>query len=233
MVIQRKYDAVVFDLFGTLIDGPLGQKAARIEMASVLGVEPEEFDAAWGQFRYQRDTGQLATLEAIEAAMRFVGTTADLDRIKAAKIIRYRSVRASLEPRPGALELLKTLRTKGYALGLVSNCSLEVPELWSTTSCRGHFDTTVFSASEGLAKPDKRMFLRAVERLGLTAERCLYVGDGGDHELDAAAQTGMEPWLLLLPHEDPPTNDEHSASAERWRHRHLQALHEVLDVLEA
>ena len=232
--MQRKYHAVVFDLYGTLIESPLGQKSARIEMASVLGVEPKRFEAAWGQFRYQRDTGQLATVdEAIEAAMRFLGSTAELDRIKAAKIIRYRSVRAGLEPRPGAMELLKTLRTKGYALGLVSNCPSEVPELWSATSFGGLFDAPVFSASEGLVKPDKRMFLRVVERLGLTPERCLYIGDGGDHELDAAAQTGMDPWLLLLPHEDPPTNDEHSASADRWRHRHLQALHEVLDVLEA
>ena len=234
MVTRRRYQAVVFDLYGTLIDTPAGQKSARIEMASLLGVQPEEFEAAWARFLSHRDTGRLTTAEAIEAAMCFMGLALDdPGRVEAAVIVRYQSVREALQPRPGAIELLTTLRTKGYALGLVSNCSSEVPELWNETAFRGLFDATVFSASEGLGKPDKTLFVRAAERLGLTPDRCLYVGDGGDDELDAAAGTGMTPWLLLLPDEDPPAHDAHAASADRWRHRHLQALNDVLGLLEA
>ena len=232
--MQRKYDAVMFDLYGTLIDGPYRQESARVEMAGVLGVQPAEFQDAWRRFRTQRDTGHLASVEAaIEAAMGWLGVEAKPHSIEAAKAIRYRSIRESLTPRPGAIKLLKALRTKDYALGLLSNCSPEVPELWSETPFGTLFDAAVFSASEGLVKPEKEIFTRAVKRLGVTPERCLYVGDGEGDELDGAAGIGMTPWLLLLSHEDPPPNQRHAESVERWRHHHLRSLAGVLDALEA
>ncbi len=116
---------------------------------------------------------------------------------------------------------------------MLSNCWSEVPELWSATPFGTLFDVAVFSAPEGLVKPDEAIFTRAVERLGVAPERCLYVGDGDSDELDGAADTGMTPWLLLLPHEDPPANERHAESVERWRHRHLRSLAEVLDVIDA
>ena len=66
----RQYDAVILDLFGTLVERPSGIEAARVEMANILGVEPAGFETAWRQFRVQRDTGEFATVEAaIEAAL--------------------------------------------------------------------------------------------------------------------------------------------------------------------
>ena len=230
----RKYDAVVFDLFGTLVDGPYGQDSSRVAMANVLGVPASDFQKAWGQFRLQRDTGQLATVEKeIKAAMRWLGVEAKPDSIQAAKDIRYRSVRNSLEPRPGAIKLLEELRTSGYALGLISNCSSVVPELWSETPFNTLLDAAIFSASEGLVKPDTEIFSRAAARLGVPPELCVYVGDGESGELDGAAALGMTPWLLLLPHEDPPPVEGHAESVPRWRHRQLQSLGGVLDVLKA
>ena len=53
------YDAVIFDLYGTLIDLPGTQERGRTRMANVLGVEVDRFLEAWGRFRLQRHTGQL------------------------------------------------------------------------------------------------------------------------------------------------------------------------------
>jgi putative hydrolase of the HAD superfamily len=228
-----KYEAVVFDLYGTLVDGPTSLEDARVDMASALGVPEAEFEEAWRLFRRQRDSGELGSVDAaIEAAMGRLGVKASSDSVRAAKATRYRSIREGLEPRPGAVSLLRQIRTKGYKLGLLSNCSCEVPELWSDTRFAGSFDATVFSASEGLLKPDKALYMRACGRLGVLPEKCLYVGDGGSDELDGASAVGMTPWLLLLPHEDPPSEQKHAASAERWRHRHLKSLTEILDVVD-
>ena len=65
--------------------------------------------------------------------MGWLGVKAKPHAIEGARAIRYRSIRERLEPRPGAVELLKALRDQGYLLGLLSNCSPEVPELWSET----------------------------------------------------------------------------------------------------
>ena len=203
-------------------------------MAKALGVDKAKFEPAWRHFRQQRDSGELGSVEAaIGAALGRLGVRANAENIEAAKAIRYRSIRESLEPRPGAVDLLRVIRIKGHSLGLLSNCSCEVPEVWSGTPFANSFDATVFSASEGLLKPERALYMRIAERLGVLPERCLYVGDGGSDELDGASAVGMSPWLLLLPHEDPPTDEKHAASVERWRSRHLRSLTEVLGVLDA
>ncbi len=124
------------------------------------------------------------------------------------------------------------MKSRGYRLGLVSNCSIEVPDLWGGAPFRGLFDTCVFSACEGLVKPDKEIYLRAVSRLEVEPERCLYVGDGESNELDGAAGVGMDPWLLLLSDEEPPRSQEHLEAVSGWRHRRLRSYSEVLDVLD-
>ena len=45
------------------------------------------------------------------------------------------------------------------------------------------------------------MFSMMTERLGVTAAECLYVGDGGSHELYAARQAGMKPVQCTWFHE--------------------------------
>ena len=227
----RTYDAVIFDLYGTLIDLPDPQERGRIQMANVLGVEVDVFRKAWGRFRLQRDTGLLTAEESIVATMDSLAVVVGPDAILAAKAVRYESIREQLAPRPGAISLLKTLKAQGYSLGLLSNCSIEIPELWSETAFDSLFDNCIFSASEGLVKPDCKIFFRALSRLDMVAERCLYIGDGDNRELDGAACVGMTPWLLRLPHEDTHRSKSHLEAMASWSHRTLGSFTEVLNVL--
>ena len=191
----------------------------------------DDFRRAWGTFRLQRDTGLLTAEESIVATMDSLGANVGPNTIQAAKAIRYESIREQLEPRPGAICLLKTLKAQGYSLGLLSNCSTEIPDLWSETSFDSLFDVSVFSASEGLVKPDREIFLRALSRLEAVAERCLYIGDGDSRELDGAASVGMTPWLLRLPHADAHRSKSHLEAMASWKHRNLGSFSEVLDLL--
>ena len=227
----RKYDAVIFDLYGTLIDLPGTQEQGRARMAGTLGIEVDRFREAWGRFRLPLDKGLLTVEESIVATVDYLGAVVEPDAIRAAKAVRYQSIRAQLEPRPGAISLLKSLKAQNYSLGLLSNCSIEIPELWSETPFASLFDTCVFSASEGLAKPDTEIFLRVLSRLEIAPQRCLYVGDGDNAELDGAARVGMTPWLLRLPHEDRLRSGSHLEAMGRWHHRNLGSFSEVLDVL--
>ena len=59
------FDAVVFDLFGTLV--PEFSKKDFFhsvrEMAGVLGADPDRFEAAWTGSALERQTGGFATVE--------------------------------------------------------------------------------------------------------------------------------------------------------------------------
>lgn len=48
-----------------------------------------------------------------------------------------------------------------------------------------------FSFTEGVAKPDPEIYLRALHRLGVQPEAAIFIGDGGDNELAGAEEAGL------------------------------------------
>ena len=95
------------------------------------------------------------------------------------------------EPEPGALETVRRLRALGLALAVVSNWDCGLPEHLH----RLGIDLPVVTSAEvGAAKPDPRIFLVALERLGVEPARALHVGDAPEDEHGAvAAGMGFAP----------------------------------------
>jgi putative hydrolase of the HAD superfamily len=117
--------------------------------------------------------------------------------------------------------VLDALRAAGWRLGLVSNCTGEVPGLWKRTPFASRFDTVAFSCVVGAAKPDPAIFLAAVAGLGLSPNECRYVGDGRDDELAAAAGLGMAPIRMVgFRHDD-----------AAWPRERISSLLELLPLL--
>ena len=196
---MKKYKAVIFDLYGTLIDELMHPEAnrriydrKRDEMADMLKVDRKEFAGEWANASYQRMTGGLPSTEA---ALRYICERLRIepakDRVAAASEIRLEYSRRSLVPRLGVLETLATLKDRGYKVGLISNCTEEVSRLWESTPFASLFDNVILSFDAGLAKPDPQIYELATERLGVSANECLYVGDGNDGELSGAERVGM------------------------------------------
>jgi putative hydrolase of the HAD superfamily len=79
---------------------------------------------------------------------------------------------------------------------LLSNCSIEIPILWPETAFADRFDSLIFSSRERLKKPDLAIYYLACERLGVAPEQCLYIADGENYELAAAAKVGLHPLLI-------------------------------------
>jgi FMN phosphatase YigB (HAD superfamily) len=65
-------------------------------------------------------------------------------------------------------------------------------------------DVHVFSCTEGVMKPDRRIFEVATTRLGVEANECIYIGDGADDELEGAQAVGMDAILLRPGDTSPP-----------------------------
>jgi HAD superfamily hydrolase (TIGR01509 family) len=105
--------------------------------------------------------------------------------------LRTEMTRRALVPVQGALPLLGELRRRGLRIGLISNCSSEVGELWEDSPFAGCFDAAVLSADVGLSKPDARIYRLALERLGAEPPDAIFVGDGESDELAGAEAAGM------------------------------------------
>jgi putative hydrolase of the HAD superfamily len=200
-----KYDAVIFDLFGTLVDNFSFQEHERVlsEMAATLSAPRHDFVRLWGATFNERATGIFATAAAnIEHVCRVLQLPVAAEAIATAARIRLDYSQRALTPRPGSVETLARLKTAGYKTGLISDCSSEVPQLWSETSFAPLVDVPIFSCMVGLKKPDPRIYRLMCKQLAVKPQACLYVGDGSSRELTGASRVGMHGVLICVPYED-------------------------------
>lgn len=226
------YRAVIFDLFGTLIDVYSLTEYERVlsEMATVVGAAPEEFSRLWLETFDQRARGVLATTAAnVEHVCRALDLQPSATAVAEAVRLRVEHTRRAFLPRPDALPTLGELKSRGHKLGLITDCSAEVPILWDDSPFASLFDVAVFSCAIGLRKPDAQIYRLACEALAVDAGRCLYVGDGGSHELTGASRVGMTPVLIRL--SDEVERDAHRVDAEEWRGLAVSSLSEVLELV--
>jgi putative hydrolase of the HAD superfamily len=214
-----KFRAVVFDLWQTLV--PLSPLPSRHdELADAIGVPREEFTEVWLSGRPQRETGPL--LDSVRWAFDKLGVQSDPEVVVA---LRRDWTRSALVPRPEALPTLRALRARGLKLGLITVCSEDVADVWETSAFEGLFDATVFSCLEGICKPDPRIYEICLERLGVPADACVFVGDGANDELPGAEHVGMAAVQLRA------AGEELSESGKRWRGNAIERLDEVLELV--
>jgi putative hydrolase of the HAD superfamily len=101
--------------------------------------------------------------------------------------------------RPEAVTVLGRLRAASLKIGLLSDCTSELPDAWPRLPLSGLVDAPVFSCVQGMRKPDPRLFRMVAADLRAEPSQCLYVGDGGGRELTGAGSIGMRAVLLAGP----------------------------------
>ena len=227
-----KYRAVVFDLWGTLVDELTYPEANRLvyrqrvdETADLLGVDRDAFANAWSAWAGERLVGAFSTEGALLHICRELGVEPEASRLRAGVEVRFEYVRDALSPRPGTVETLSRLKGLGYRVGLISNCTEEVSALWGSTPFAPLMDAAVLSYDARLAKPNARIYEMVVEGLGVAAEECLYVGDGTSNELSGASQAGMTAVLIRAPY------DQADGARESWDGERISDIREVLSLL--
>ena len=230
---KSRYRAVVFDLWGTLVDELTYPEANRLvyrqkvdETADLLGLDRDAFADAWSAGAGKRLVGAFSTEGALVHICGRLGVEPDAGRLRAAVEVRFEYVRGALSPRPGTVETLSTLRDLGYRVGLISNCSEEVSAMWRSTPFAPMVDTAVLSYDVRLAKPDPRIYVMAGEGLGVPAEECLYVGDGTSNELSGASKAGMVAVLIRAPY------DQADGARQSWDGARISDVREVLGLLD-
>ncbi len=87
-------------------------------------------------------------------------------------------------PEPPLLAVTRRVRHQGILTAVLSNADSlwRPPAGWADV-----FDVVITSGEVGLAKPDRRIYLLAAERLGLPAHECVFVDDLAVNVRGAAA----------------------------------------------
>jgi HAD superfamily hydrolase (TIGR01509 family) len=187
--------AVLFDFGGTLdADGVAWkERFHRHFEAEGVHVEPARFDPIF----YAADDSLVGTVPeslsldetvervatAVAAALR-PGDASLGSRVAARFLSEARACFAANAP---VLERL----ARRHRLGVVSNFYGNLSTVCDNANVRRYFDVIVDSAQIGLLKPDPRIFLAAIETLGIEPARTVMVGDSLARDMAGARAAGM------------------------------------------
>ena len=176
--------AVIFDMYETLIthyDSPL---YFGTQMAFDAGIVEEEFLKTWRAEEENRTVGKITLEQLLERILRENNSFSEekmnyiLNKRVSCKEETFKHLHTEIIP------MLSALKEKGILIGLISNCFSEEAMVIKKSILYPFF--------EGIQKPNPAIFKRCIDKLGVKANKCLYVGDGGSNELEAAEALGMK-----------------------------------------
>jgi HAD superfamily hydrolase (TIGR01509 family) len=187
--------AVLFDFGGTLdSDGiPWKERFFRLCLAEGVRMERERFDPVF----YAADDALVGAVQDTLSIEDTIGRLAagvvteirPGDGALAARIASrfLEATRATIERN---LPMLARLSAR-YHLGIVSNFYGNLPAVCANLHIRPFFRVIVDSTQIGICKPDPRIFLRAVEELGIPPADAVFVGDSPARDMAGARDVGM------------------------------------------
>ena len=100
-----------------------------------------------------------------------------------------------------ALSVLSTLK-KQYKLALVSDCYVGLSDIIEALQLPSFFDVIILSYEVGITKPDKQIYLLALERLHLQPDACVFISDALS-DLEGARTVGLK--TIHIRHTEHPT----------------------------
>ena len=183
--------AVIFDMYETLVTLMTGPRCFSGDMAAIAGADVAAFRAAWRATEDARMLGGMSFETAVRQAMERSGCFSEA---AFGRIVGQRRASREIRPErlhPGILPMLTALHERGMQVGLITNCQSEEAEAIRASVLWPYFDAPVLSCEAGVMKPDLAIFRLCMDALGVRPAECLYVGDGGSHELEAARALGM------------------------------------------
>lgn len=203
------YKAVVFDLYGTLLDIHTDENQEQLwdKMAffyATMGADyrPDELKTAYHAHveRYmekKRSKGEaypdIDILKVFKALFLDKGVKAGKRTLhETAKFFRVLSL-DYVKPYPGAVELLELLKASEIQVILLSNAqeAFTMTEL-EVTGIRKYFDGIYLSSQYKVAKPSKAFFEIMLRSELLTPDMCLFIGNDHTTDIEGANQMGMD-----------------------------------------
>jgi putative hydrolase of the HAD superfamily len=229
-----RYQAVIFDLFGTLIPNFSEDEYECVlaEMAAVLEAPAAEFAQAWKQDIVPRMTGcfggEKSNIAHVCAKICWHPSAAQI--AQAVRIRRAFTARCFV-PKSEAVATLAALRQMGCRTGLITDCTAEVPALWPKSPLAAHIDAAIFSCVAGIKKPDARIYQLCCEQLEVQPQACLYVGDGSSNELAGAVQVGMTAVMIRDGQGEEPILLPRISKYD-WQGEMVDSLAKVIDLID-
>jgi putative hydrolase of the HAD superfamily len=202
---MRELKAVLFDLDDTLLDDTRAFTTAAQEVAAEVAAEhgidalalKDAYIAEAQGFWHRLTAAELQTKLALVratmwgSALRSVGLhDGDLAERSAHNYNAYRKKYFALFP--GALDLLRELKSGGKKIALLTNGVSETHrEKIALLQIAEYFDAIFLADEVGMIKPDPLLFAHACTKLDAAPSQSAMVGDRYERDIAGAIEAGL------------------------------------------
>lgn len=203
---------IFFDAAGTLfeINGSVGEIYASLARKYGKDIEPHRLQQNFIQvFSYHSPLALAPSLAAcersrkerewwfsiVESTWREFGEFPKLSEYFE-EVFDFFSRPSAWKLRPSTIEALENLLSQNYRLGIISNFDSRLYPLLRGLKLEKFFDSISISSEVGFAKPHPEIFLRALQKNHLMADRTVMVGDHLFEDMAGAEAVGMHAILF-------------------------------------
>jgi putative hydrolase of the HAD superfamily len=209
-----RIEAIIFDLGGTLLEYSGGYESwpeleapglkaaheylgnAGISLPNLDGFQKAGFNLL--PRRWQMATSgekNLTVPSLLSELMASYDIHLPADELLEEAATRYQAaVCAGVTPMPNSFQTVRSLKRRGYKLGLVSNTmfsgAMHIADM-RKYELDSFFDTMVFSADVNKWKPDPAPFRHVLEILGVTSSLAVFVGDDPEADIVGGQRAGL------------------------------------------
>jgi len=182
-----KIESVIFDWGGVLIDDP--RPGLLRYCAEAFDVSQELYTSVHDSFLDPFQKGLISEEAFWREISRKLGKP-----VPSVPSLWSRAFRAAYLPKREVFALASSLHGRGYKTGMLSNTEVAAAEFFVELNY-DMFDILVFSCLEAVAKPERRIYEIAVERLGSKAGQSVFIDDRCDY-VQGAKDAGLNSILF-------------------------------------
>jgi putative hydrolase of the HAD superfamily len=204
--MRERFDVVLFDLGGTLVDEDDVLGWATLGRSVGLELDPDLLRHAFQEVTAEHDRSPYGPRQnpatRVEFWRRVLARVLerDVDTPTAARYVeaKERGPEPHYTVYSDVRRCLDALVDGRRRLGVVSNSDNEASarRILKLTGIEPYFEAVVSSGTEGVAKPDPEIFRRAVARMGVPPARAFFVGNLEHTDAIAARHAGLgSVWL--------------------------------------
>ena len=207
---MNRFKGVFFDLGGTLRIAeqvPEHIAAAKARMAQLAGYDDADafYDMIEERYAPYRDWALSECRESGDFELWHKWLLPDMDEEKVRAICeemsyQYRQSKGKRHLVEGGLEVITTLHSRGYRLGIISNLigETEIPNWLRDDGLEQYFDALVLSPVCGIRKPDPRAYTLGCRQLGLDPSECVNIADNLNRDFTGAKAAGIGANVLFI-----------------------------------
>ncbi|MBD5468409.1 MAG: HAD family hydrolase [Lachnospiraceae bacterium] len=221
--------AIYFDLFFTLIVPAYGKINNEFDILNLSVGEWEQYaenDILYRERALGFVKNETEIIDKIVSLMPFEVSVVQKQQVLNAREKRMQNALKMVSKE--ILDVLQKLKAEDIKLGLISNADCIDCKYWKQSPLFPYFDDVIFSCDVGLLKPDRQIYELAMQRLHVSPEDCLFVGDGGSNELCGAKEAGVGTVFSEMLETK---NDEQKKTIIKYADYHIKHINELFYLL--